>query len=466
MSYGFAATQKYLTAFVMVFAHTTSKKIRRRHIVIMGLGLHGGGVGAVKFFAGMGAYVTVTDLRSKKELQPSLRKLSTFKNIRYVLGRHRAEDFKTADLIIKNPGVRPDSPFLQLARRYKIPITTDIDVFFAWCPAPIIGITGTRGKSTTSALLHAFLVRHQGPRHKIYLGGNIQKSVLDFLPCVGSDDLVVLELSSFQLYNLYQQKKSPHIAVITNIFRDHLNWHPTMAHYIKAKSAIFCFQTARDFLFIDSGNVFLKKLVRGSRAHITYTKLPQSLTKLVDVKLGSHYRSSVGLAVAVARHFGVRPSAIWAVLRTFHGLAGRQEDCGTIRGVRIVNDTTATSPDAAIAALKQFGSRKGKRHLIWIGGGQDKRLEFSALISSVVAHADVVILLPGTATDIISRALKIKEKAFFLARSMDEAVLFAFHCALPNDTIMLSPGAASFGLFLNEFDRGAAFVRALKRHKT
>ncbi len=427
----------------------------------MGLGLHGGGVGAAAFFARLGSRVIVTDLKTRKELAPSIAKLKRFKNITYHLGGHRATDFRTADYVIKNPGVRDDSPFLKIARRSGVKITSDTEVFFQMCPAPIIGVTGTRGKSTTAYLIWRFLER--GLRRRIFLGGNIRKSILEFLPRLKSKDLVVLELSSFQLHDLHRIRQSPPYAVMTNILRDHLNWHKNLRDYIKAKSAVFQYQTPNQYLFINPDDPMLKKLAAKARAHVIRPRLERKLALLVDRNLGAHYRSSVALAVSVARYFRIPFGAIVKILKGFTGLSSRQELIRTLKGVRFINDTTATSPDATIAAVKRFRPM-AKGNLILIAGGQDKNLDFRRMIQEIYRTVDILILLPGTATKKMeSRIMNYESRRLqiFHAGTMREAVAIAFRNTRPGNVVLLSPGAASFGLFQNEFDRGEKFAKAV-----
>lgn len=431
----------------------------------MGLGLHGGGTGTVKFFAREKARITVTDLRSKRELSPTLQRISRVKGIKYVLGRHRYEDFSRANLIIKNPGVPADSPYIRFAQKKHIPITTDVGIFFDRCPAKIIGLTGTRGKSTTAALLAAFLRKLPGGS-RIFLAGNIRKSALSILPRVKERDIVVLELSSFQLEDLAREKKSPPIAAITNLMRDHLNRHKNFKKYFNAKAAIFKYQTPQDYLFINGGDKALGKLARGARSHIVKTKLPPNLKPVVISRLGSHYLQTVGLAVAIAKHLGVGMNPIKRALKKFRPLQGRQQYLGKRQGINFVNDTTATIPDAAVAALTRFGAvcKKNRNRLILIAGGQDKKLVFQPMARAIINYADSCILLPGTATPKIASLLKRKKFApqrLVVAKNMNEAVAQAWKRARRGDWILLSPGAASFGLFLNEFDRGHQFNQAV-----
>ena len=486
------------------------ENIRGKKVLIMGLGLHGGGVGTVKFLAKKGAELTITDLRTQKTLRPALKNLKGLKKIHYVLGRHCKDDFQNADLIIKNPGVKPDSPFLKIAKRRKIPITSDIGIFFKECPGKIIGVTGTRGKSTTAYLLWAFLKEKFKNRtdRQIFLAGNIRKSVLEILPKVGKNDLVVLELSSFQLHDLAQEKQSPApnldsrnrfhlsgeniqntspapsrqlnlggtrnspnfgdgagpaIAAITNIFPDHLNWHKNLADYIKAKGNIFAFQNARDLLFIAKNDDFLRKLVKNAPAKIILVNLPNVLKNIVDQNLGEHYRNSAALAVAVAKHFRVEEKTIRKILKKFKGLEGRQELIAKIKGISWINDTTSTIPEAAMAALTRFSKNKRGRRFVLIAGGQDKNLDFGKMASATKKKVTKLILLPGTAAEKLKKLLHKNKLGLVEVKSMPEAVKKAAKFARSGDFVILSPGAASFGLFANEFDRGKKFVDAVKK---
>lgn len=443
----------------------------------MGLGLHGGGVGTIRFLVRHGARVMVTDLRSRVTLAPSLRKLAGSKSIQYVLGRHRKQDFLAADVIIKNPGVPAASPYLKLARARGIPITTDIGIFFKMCPATVIGVSGTRGKSTTAHLIWKFLSaltpslhsspvgqKRDGRRRRVFLGGNIRISVLEFAEKLHKDDVVVLELSSFQLEDIVEDRVSPQIAVLTNIFRDHLNRHRTMRGYLAAKKILFQFQKSHDYLFLNPHDPMLRRAARHAPSQVVRPALQKRFRSLVRKNLGAHYEMSVALAVAVARHFGVPFIKIEKVLQRFHGLEGRQEHIGRMQGVTIINDTTATIPEAAAAAIVRF--RPLAKRIILIAGGSDKKLQFVSFAHAIKKDVDFLILLPGTATAQLKRALHYchyPESAIHEARTMQEAVRVARARADTGGYLLLSPGAASFGLFQNEFDRGEQFKKAVKK---
>ncbi len=435
-----------------------------KKVLVMGLGLHGGGVGAVEFLVKNGARVTVTDLRTRRVLAPSVKALAKYRSIRWVLGRHREEDFRTADMILKNPGVRRDHPLLRSAERNDTPIMSDVGIFFRLCQGRIIGITGTRSKSTTTWLVWKFL-KTKYPR--THYGGNIRRSVLSILPDIKKDDLVVLELSSFQLQDLLYERKSPSVAVLTNIMEDHLNWHRNMREYLDAKRTIFRFQRSDEDLFIHNQDVAVRRLTAHAPSRMHIASMPEALQKTVDENIGVHYRPAVALALAVGRHFGVRENAMKKVLQQFRGLEGRQEDIGTHQGVHFINDTTATIPDAAIAAITRFRKKAGRGKIILIAGGQDKKLDFRKMAGIAARFVYALILLPGTASKKIKDEMtKIKNGVRphpYDAASMHTAVREAGRIAERGDYVVLSPGAASFGLFLNEFDRGARFIEAVEK---
>lgn len=444
-------------------ARDTFSYFRGKRITVMGLGLHGGGVETVKFLARAGAHILVTDLRTKKELAPSLCALSRYQSIRYVLGRHRPKDFDRTDLILKNPGVPPDSPYLLLAKKRHIPVTTDIGIFFKNCQATIIGVTGTRGKSTTAYLISKFLDTEK--RH-IFLGGNIRRSVLEFLEKIHKSDLVILELSSFQLQDMEPEHTSPHIAVMTNILPDHLNWHKNMREYIRAKSLIFKFQTLKDYLFINPDDPRLASIARAAPSRVQSPTLDARYHAIVDQNLGSHYRSSVALAIAVAVHLGAPKNKITQVLSLFSGLPGRQQVIRRHLGINFVNDTTSTVPEATEVALLRFRKKAEGKKLILLCGGQDKNLDFTALGKLILKMADACILLPGSATKKLNKALAAEHFSLPIkqVKSMHQAVQAATRLASRGDWVLFSPGAASFGLFKNEFDRGDQFTDEVKKH--
>lgn len=453
-----------------------------KRVVIMGLGLNEGGLGAAKFFSKAGAKVLVTDIKPKEQLRESIKKLSKFK-IKYTLGGHKEDDFKSADLIIKNPAVPLDNKFLKIARDNNIPIETDINIFFELCAGKIIGITGTKGKSTVSSLVRQLLAEKFA---NVYLAGNIGVSPLDFVKKIKKNSFVVLELSSFELEDL---KYSPHIAVITNIFEDHLDRHKNMGGYVSAKANIFNRQKEGDYLILNYDNSATKKLgeTAKSKALFFSLKVPldnqlesfacylkdndvffgndeSPLFKIDSLKiLGTHNISNALAAASVARLCGVESKKIEKSIKKFKGIPNRQEFLRELRGVKYYNDTAATMPEAAIEAIKTFKAVFPRNRLILIAGGQDKGLNYDGLASQIENNVDCVIFLPGTATEKIAKKIKVKEAQF--ASSMKEAVKLASSIAKKGDIVVLSPGGTSFNLFKNEFDRGRQFIAEVKALK-
>lgn len=456
-------------------------EFKSKRVTVMGLGLHGGGVGVVKLLYKAKARVIVTDLRKKEELQPSLEKLDNCA-VLYTLGRHRKEDFINTDLIIKNPAVPEDSEYLQIARDNNIPIDTDIGIFFKTCPAPIIGVTGTKGKSTVASLIAKLL---KAKYKQVVLAGNIGESVLDKLHLITKESLVVLELSSWQLAGLKSCKISPWVAVVTNIMPDHMNRYREMKDYIADKKQIYLYQKENDYLILNADNELCWQLAKDAKSKVLFyaqkflDRIPGKhigafvqkdkllfgsdffeVADLADIKLlGSHNIDNVLAAVCVARLHHVEKSKITSALNNFKGIQNRLQLIGEIKGVKYIDDTTATIPQACRAALEALPAKK----IILIAGGSDKNLSYQVLGSVIAEHVKTLILLPGTATAKLEKAardanakLKIEK-----ADNMSMAVNLASSKAKSGDYVLLSPACASFGLFQHEFDRGAQFVSAV-----
>ncbi len=451
----------------------------------MGLGLHGGGVGVAKFFCKQGAKVLVTDLKIKDQLAKSIQKLKGL-DIEFVLGHHRAQDFENADLIIKNPAVPANSFFLTIARDSNVKIATDIDVFFDLCKAPIIGVTGTKGKSTVATLIYEILRK----KYKdTVLAGNIGVSPLEFFSKITKRSYVVLELSSFELENL---KKSPFIAVITNIFPDHLDRYKDFSEYINSKENIFLYQKRNDYLVLNYDNPYTRSYAKDANSKIYYfsgkdvskelnskmfgcfvknglvffDKEEKPIFATKDAKLkGEHNILNISAAMSVAKLLHIQDKIIQRAVRSFGGVSSRQEFVAKINGVKYFNDTTATMPEAVIAAIETFKANYPEANLILVGGGQNKNLSYKNLAKAINRNIQELVLLPGTASELIKKELNLRKSKvnIFLANAMEEAVLQASLLAKNGDVVLFSPGAASFNLFKNEFDRGEQFIKFVKK---
>ena len=435
------------------------KKIfKDKKVLVMGLGLNGGGVGVAKFFYKQGAEVLVTDLKTEEKLATSIEKLKGFKKIKYTLGKHEEADFIWADLIIRNPDVPATSPYLEIAKKNNIEVGTDVSLFFKHSGAFIIGVTGTKGKSTTSSLIYHIL---KSKFKRTFLAGNIGVSPLELLPKIKKGDKVVLELSSFELEGLTQ---SPNIAVITNIMPDHLNRYGTMTEYIEAKKIIFKYQTENDVLVLNGDDSIVRQFSEQAKSKAVFF----AVAKKPDINLdnfkllGKHNLSNLSAAIEVAKLLEIPAKTIEKSLKTFKGVPNRQEFVKEVRGVKYFNDTTATIPEAVISAIDSFYEKFPTARIFLICGGVYKGVDYSGLSKKIQEKLVGLIMFPGTGSD------KMKEelgdyKNIHDVSSMQEAVEKASKLTQKGDVVILSPGASSFNMFKNEFDRGNQFVEAIKK---
>ena len=432
-----------------------------KRITVMGLGLLGRGVGDARYLAECGAELLVTDLKTREQLAESIIQLETFDNITFVLGEHRLEDFRDCDLILKAAGVPLDSPYIAEAKSHNIPVRMSADLFMELSGIPVIGITGTRGKSTTTHMIAAIL---EAAGKKVLLGGNVRGvSTLALLPEVTLEHVAVLELDSWQCQGLGETNLSPHIAVFTTFYPDHLNYYGSTAlttgktaldTYLDDKANIFKSQNKDDVLVLGSQAA---ALVKGRYSGGIFSRLEvvgaESLSS--DWKLqvpGEHNRYNAALALAAARASGVDDATSRNALESFKGVPGRLEFLGKVRGVKVYNDNNATTPEATLAALAALneGYRKS---IILIMGGADKGLDMSVLLEKV-RDAKGVVLLAGMGTDRIKGALP----EGMIYHTLSDAVSTAMKLAEPGDTLLFSPAFASFGMFKNEYDRGDQFT--------
>ncbi|MDO8565985.1 MAG: UDP-N-acetylmuramoyl-L-alanine--D-glutamate ligase [Candidatus Moranbacteria bacterium] len=455
-----------------------------KRITVFGLGLNTGGVGTVKFLVERGVReVIVTDIKSREELEPSLQKLAKYKNVTYVLGQHRPENFTHVDMVIKNPVIPWTNEYVKLAEKHGVPVEMDSSIFFALCRVPIIGVTGAKGKTTTATLIAHILEKAGKSVTRVGIG---QAGVLGTLGDITPESVVVFELSSWRLSALGRLKKSPHVAVLTNIYPDHLNYYKTMAAYIADKKNIFLFQKQKDILVASFDDVEIRTMaqdakgillwfskglevdgdgawVKDEKIYIRRQGSVQELLPLEHVPFkGEHNMGNIVAAVVATLAYGISPKQIASGIRSFVGLPHRLEYIGEKKGVGYYNDTAATIPEATIAALRSF-----TEPVILIAGGSDKRLDFGTLAKEILKRSKGLILFKGDATEKLLQALKEalpageKERSFEVVESMAKAVELATRGAEPGDIVLLSPGATSFGIFKNEFDRGEQFRKSV-----
>lgn len=456
--------------------------LRGKRVLIMGLGLQGSGMAAARYAAQQGAFVRVTDLKSPEILAPSVRALAGLP-IEFVLGEHRNEDFLWAEMVIRNPGIPLSSPYLQLAQKHGATIEMEVALFFLACPGRIIGITGTRGKTTTSTLIYNIL--SESGAHTV-LGGNVAGvETLSLLPQITPETLVVLELSSWQLEGLAPHKLSPPVAVMTNIYPDHLNTYEGMEDYAEAKANIFRHQHTTDLAIFNYDNPWTRRFGEEAVGETWFASIERggsfkrdSSTRETfipflfadDVPLvGKHNLENVLLATTTTRLLGVSGESIGASVRGFHGVAQRLEEVDMVNGVRFINDSTSTTPVAGRVGVEAFAGRP----IVLVAGGNTKKLPLEDWPAAIVRNCRDVILLKGTGTEELLPALH--QEAAKLGASdpvrgvfdnLTTALQTAVSLSRPGDILLFSPGFTSFGMFLHEFDRGdqfTAYVRSLKR---
>ncbi|KKU93807.1 MAG: UDP-N-acetylmuramoylalanine-D-glutamate ligase [Candidatus Jorgensenbacteria bacterium GW2011_GWA1_48_13] len=446
---------------------------RNKRVLVMGLGLLRGGASAAKWVVNHGARVTVTDLKPRRELQRSLKSLGEARRkIKFVFGRHRVSDFRNNEIIVVNPAVPRETLYLKIAKKAGAQLENEASIFFRFCRNPMVGVTGTRGKTTTANWIYHFLKKKYS--HAALTGNSSDNPMLAALDKLDSKSPVVVELSSWHLELLPQSGKSPHVAVITNLYPDHLNRYPSMKSYASAKANIFLNQSKNDFLLLNKDNSWTK-FFRGFKPKGKIVYFPVSLgLNLEKFKraYGLHNFYNLNVAILVARHFGITLQEIKKAIKNLPQIRFRQEIILKRKNLEIINDTTATTPEATIAALGRF---RNTGELFLITGGTDKKLGFTEWARTVkkCVKPGNLFLLNGSATKKMVLALKkagyfrkIKPYIFENLSVLIKAVKVNLKPKTYNlsTTILFSPGATSFEKFKNEFDRGERFNRLVKLH--
>lgn len=445
-----------------------------KRVTVMGLGLLGRGVGDVAFIAESGAReVVVTDLKTVGELKSSVEKLAHFSNLKFVLGEHKKEDFIETDMVLVAAGVPLNSKYLSYAKEAGVPLFQSAALFAEISKVPIVGVTGSRGKSTVTHLIHHVLKTVTG--EEVLLGGNIRGvSNLQLLKEVKEDSLCVMELDSWQLQGFGWQKISPQISVFTNFMEDHLNYYQSggldkeqaMELYFKDKAQIFLHQPAEG-VFVTTPQVleWIKKVFPNWHGEQEMILVDNStLPETVSFNLpGEHNRLNAALAFEALKAMSLTEEEIEGGLASFSGVEGRLQYLGaTLGGVAIFNDNNATTPQATIAGLKALGV-EDKKQIVLIAGGADKNIPLTELISVVEKYCSQVILLKGSGTDKFMDAWRsqasINPK---VVNSLKEAVETALSETKKGEIILFSPAFASFGLFKNEYERNDEFVQLIE----
>ncbi len=464
------------------------------------IGLAREGTALARFLAERGASVTVSDLKEEKELQENIAKLRGL-SIRFVLGGHPLGLLEQTDVLFLSPGVPRDAPIVVAAQERGIPISSETRLFCELCPAPIIGVTGSNGKTTTVALVGEML---KAEGFRTWVGGNIGRPLIGHVEEIKPDDKVVMELSSFQLelfgptnlgfghWSVGIEGISPHVAAVLNITPDHLDRHPSLSDYIDAKKNIIRHQTGGDFALLGYDNQLSRRLrdecrgrvlffsqrtepeegafTRDGEVIVRFEGVEQRICPVSDIKLlGSHNVDNVLAAAALATIAGASPEAIAAVATSFSGLEHHLELVREINGVRYYDDSIATSPERTMAALRSF-----KEPIVLIAGGREKRLPLEELAKLIVEKVRHLILI-GEAAPLIERAVRdyglgvkgcddltpipypLIIPAIHRCATLEEAVERAAKVAQAGDVVLLSPACASFDMFRDFAERGERF---------
>ena len=468
--------QKSATEFI--------ESLGTKKVLIWGLGLNGGGVGAAEFFAKHAMEVKVIDMKSEEELKESVSRLSHFSKINYDLGpqSHTEENFLWADLIIRNPAIPDSASWLEFCQDNNKDVQMEAALFLKHTDAYTIGITGTRGKSTTTAALTDILNLAVESKNagwedkKIITGGNNRISLLNLLTKTDEKSYIVMELSSFQLAGLKGLNVSPDLAVVTNLYPDHLNWHGSMDEYVAAKGNILKFQQAKDIKVLNSTNsIVMESYADMGEGHPTTFgenvkdgQIQLNATTLVtnaEVKTkGEHNLMNLAAAATAANALHIDQTTIKQALLDFEGLEYRQQFIAEVGGVKYYNDSTSTMPEALQVCLERFSQEAGaagsELHLIC--GGMNKDLNMEHVPELITNYVHSVHMLEGTFFDeIFPRIDDNKVTKFGSFNNMREVVESAASQAQPGDIVVFSPAATSFNLFANEFDRAEKFNQAV-----
>lgn len=443
--------------------------LKKKKIAILGFGTEG--CALFNFLERHGLSASILDRNEKLELSDN-QKPGSF------LGKDYLDHLDKFDLIFRSPGINPLHPNLLKAKKRRAEISSPTGLFLMLCPCPVVGITGTKGKGTTSKLLYELLLAED---FDAYLAGNIGNSPLDFLNKLSENSIVVLELSSFQLQDL---QTSPHFAVLLGISSDHLDYHKNVDEYHQSKLSIVKYQNQNDMVIINADSPVAKSFAQKTPAkkywfsiqmetepgaylaedklYLKLAEEPFLMCEARELRLkGEHNVQNVLASSLAAAVIGVKNSTIQKVIRNYAGLPHhRQEYIDTIDKVDFINDSAATIPEAAIAAIKTYAQPK-----IMLLGGSEKGSQYQQLAEEILKNRVKAVILTGATGEKIQKSLqdlKYNGKIIVAKGIIKEMVAEAKRISSPGDVVILSPASASFGLFKNYQDRGEQFVQAVK----
>lgn len=452
--------------------------IMNKKVAVIGIGVSN--IPLINFLVRCGADVTAFDKLSEEQIKDRLKQFQALP-VKFKLGRDYLNSLSGYDVIFKTPGMRHDVPELLKAVQNGATLTSEMEVFFKICPAQIIAVTGSDGKTTTTTIIYEILKQHG---YTCWLGGNIGQPLIDVVEKIAEDDKVVLELSSFQLHTM---KQSPNIAVVTNISPNHLDIHKSMEEYVAAKRNIFEFQADGAKLVVNYNNKFTREFARNAKHKVLYfsrdgeirngailkngvlryidESVDVEIMKQSDIVIPGLHNVENYLAAIAAVFDMVEPEDIRKVATTFKGVEHRIEFIKTIDGVKFYNDSIGSSPTRTMATLKSF-----KQKIILIAGGYDKKIPYDTMGRVIDEKVKKLVLLGETAPK-IKKAYELEMKKqgrdilipIFECNSLNDAIEQAFVEAERGDIIVLSPASASFDMFKNFEERGNMFKKLVNR---
>ena len=444
---------------------SSGRTFQGKRVHVIGLGAYGTGREVARVLAARGAEVTVSDIKPPLELEDEIAALSDTE-VRVQAGDAAYRGIEGADLIVPSPGVPLDIPPLLRARELGIEVVSEIEVAYWIAPCPIIAVTGTKGKSTTTTLIGEIL-RDEG--RKVAVGGNIGRPLIALADRATADEVLVAEVSSFQLDATDEFR--PKVAVLLNLFPDHLDRHASMAEYRTAKARLFANQRPEDAAVINRDNPEAWALRALTKAALVPFGLSQALSDGADISggwmrvkgkqvcsvgavrlRGRHNLSNALAALAAAQAAGASLTKAADTLARFEGLEHRLELAAVAEGVTYVNDSQATTPDAAVVALEAFAE-----HVVLIAGGRPKVHDFSVLAQTIAKRGSDLVVMGEAAEEIAAAARAAGVGVVETAADLSEAVARARRHARAGDVVLLSPACASFDMFRNMAERGRSF---------
>src|SRR6056297_124057 len=449
---------------------TKAVEIKNRHILVVGLGRTG--IALARFLVRRGARVTATDQADAKALADSVKSLADC-DVSFELGGHRPETFMAADLIVLSPGLPHGIESVRRARDKNIPVTGEIELAYRFMETPIIAVTGTNGKSTTT-LLAGQMLRDAG--FGVFVGGNLGTPLIEYADGDDAADFAVAEISSFQLDTI--ETFRPCVAVLLNITADHLDRYADFDGYVRSKGRIFENQTPDDTAVLNYSDAAIRELAPAIRSRIlpfnmdTGTgagawltderigfRLPDGGEGSLDCRriplLGAHNRENIAAAALAASAVGAGFAGMQETVGRFHGLPHRMTPVAAINGVQFIDDSKATNVDAVVRALSSFSTP-----VVLIMGGRDKRGGYAALKPLLPGRVKHLIVM-GESAEAIKAELGPQTPVSHVF-SMSEAVGEAFKRSSSGDTVLLSPACASFDMYADYAQRGADFAARVR----